>query len=811
LGRANYEVKGLEATNPETVNSEITGCSEATNTGTANSEITGCSEATNTGTANSEIAGSEMTSPGITNPEITGSEMTIPGMTVSKIAESGRIKSEGTNSKMENLKITNSERANSDVTGPARAGSEMTGREKANGSFEPGIRGKSEKADQTSGESESRPVFPKRAVITAGMPYGNKELHLGHIGGVFVHADTFARFLRDRIGRENVIFVSGTDCYGSPILENYRQQADSGSFKGTIEEFVRSNHERQKEVLGEYHISTNLFAASGLGRASEIHREFSVEFIKRLYDNGHLVKLTTAQFYDAEAGVFLNGRQVVGQCPIAGCSSERGYADECSLGHQYMPADLINPRSTITGKKPEMRNVTNWYFRLEGFRKLLAQWVEKLEDDPCSRRFVIKTIREFLEPPVIYVKKDLLGGLDSIKEMLPGYELVEEEGKSSAAMVFENLGDREKACSLLSDHGIRYRTGKTLVPFRLTGNIEWGVPAPCIAGLDDLTIWVWPESLWAPISFTMTYLEMIGKDRADWKKWWCSGDAKVYQFIGEDNVYFYGPAEMAMFMGQQGENPVVDPPEGELQLPELIVNNHLLFLNKKASSSGQIKPPTAKDLLDYYTAEQLRAHFLGLGLGIRSVGFQPKPLNPAANERDSDPVLKEGNLLSNVFNRAVRSCFYTAQKYSDGKIPVRDISSDVVGDARNTILEYERLMYRHEFHLVMALMDTYIRNINKFWSAKMKEADDTGNEELRLQVLAEAFHMVRTAAVLMHPIAPEGTEMIREYLRLGEEFWSWDRIFDPVYSFMDNPEEHKLKFLEPRVDFFGKHPSQISK
>ena len=67
---------------------------------------------------------------------------------------------------------------------------------------------------------KERPVFPKRAIITAGMPYGNKELHFGHIGGVFVHADTYARFLRDRIGKENVIFVSGTDCYGSPILES---------------------------------------------------------------------------------------------------------------------------------------------------------------------------------------------------------------------------------------------------------------------------------------------------------------------------------------------------------------------------------------------------------------------------------------------------------------------------------------------------------------------------------------------------------------------------------------------------------------
>ena len=202
-----------------------------------------------------------------------------------------------------------------------------------------------------------RPTFPKRAVITAGMPYGNKELHLGHIGGVFIHADAYARFLRDRIGKDNVIFVSGTDCYGSPILEYYRQQVEQGIFKGTIEEFVQFNHEKQKEVLKSYNISLNLFGASGLGRPAEIHRQESIDFITTLYESGHLVKLTTSQFYDAELGVFLNGRQVIGQCPIAGCSSERGYADECSLGHQYMPVDLINPKSTLTGKKPEMRNI----------------------------------------------------------------------------------------------------------------------------------------------------------------------------------------------------------------------------------------------------------------------------------------------------------------------------------------------------------------------------------------------------------------------------------------------------------------------
>ena len=87
-------------------------------------------------------------------------------------------------------------------------------------------------------DSSTRPTFPARAVITGGMPYGNKNLHFGHIGGVFVPADFFARVLRDRIGPENVLFVSGTDCYGSPIMEGYRKKVAEEGYEGTITDYV---------------------------------------------------------------------------------------------------------------------------------------------------------------------------------------------------------------------------------------------------------------------------------------------------------------------------------------------------------------------------------------------------------------------------------------------------------------------------------------------------------------------------------------------------------------------------------------------
>ena len=101
-------------------------------------------------------------------------------------------------------------------------------------------------------EKMERPEFPKRAVVTGGMPYGNKTLHFGHVGGMFVHADVFARFLRDRIGKDNVVFVSGTDCYGSPIAEGYRKKVEAEGYKGTIEDYVMENHLAQKKTLDDW-------------------------------------------------------------------------------------------------------------------------------------------------------------------------------------------------------------------------------------------------------------------------------------------------------------------------------------------------------------------------------------------------------------------------------------------------------------------------------------------------------------------------------------------------------------------------------
>ncbi len=667
--------------------------------------------------------------------------------------------------------------------------------------------------------SRKRVEWPARAVVTAGMPYGNKPLHFGHIGGVFVPADAFARFLRDRIGAENVRFVSGTDCFGSPINEGYRKLVEAGEFSGTIADYVLANHERQKATLEAFQVSLDIYEGSGIGHAGDVHQMITDQFIERLHESGHLKLDSTLQFYDAEAGTFLNGRQVQGRCPVQGCKSSQAYADECELGHQYAPADLIAPRSTLTGQVPEMRPVENWYFDLPAFAAFLRGQVAEMEADPEVRPLVPQAIAEFLAPPVIFVKNDQREAYEALAASLPPHELREpEKGKQSFEVEFGTIGERDEARAVLARAGIRFRTGKTLVPFRITGNIEWGVRAPAMDGVEGLTVWCWPESLWAPISFTIAANEERGLPREAWLDFWCSDDARVYQFIGQDNLYFYGVAQPALWEAlRPGGLFGTAADEGRLlRQTRLVANHHVLFGKAKASSSSAVKPPTGEQLLEHYTVEQLRAHFLALGLDQKSVGFSPKPFEAdeakRSDPRVSDPVLKEGALLTNVFNRLARSVLYEAAKTCGGAVPLGTPDAAAVARAHEALAAYERLMHKVELHSVMSLMDEFIRYAQKLWADGIKEAGE--DEAARTDVLRTSAYLLWACALMMHPIVPAGCELIGEYLGFDpQRFFSWDHGFCALDELCDEGEAavgaHGVRELPPRFDFFEKHPSQF--
>ena len=234
---------------------------------------------------------------------------------------------------------------------------------------------------------------------------------------------------------------------------------------------------------------------------------------------------------------------------MQGCKSEKAYADECDLGHQFAPQDLIAPKSTLTGETPEMRPVQNWYFDLPNFREPLCELTGEMEQDAELRPVVWRTVKEFLGAPVIFIKNELEEDYRAVADKLPAHTFREaERGKQSFEIEFACIEDRDVARDVLTEAGVRFRTGKALVPFRISGNVEWGVKVPSMDGVDGLTVWCWPESLWAPISFSAAGSGGAAATCPTCAIGGALPDACVYQFIGQDNLYFYVSGQPALWM-----------------------------------------------------------------------------------------------------------------------------------------------------------------------------------------------------------------------------------------------------------------------
>lgn len=155
----------------------------------------------------------------------------------------------------------------------------------------------------------------------------------------------------------------------------------------------------------------------------------------------------------------------------------------------------------------------------------------------------------------------------------------------------------------------------------------------------------------------------------------------------------------------------------------------------------------------------------------------------------------------------MRSCFYTSEKYTNSVIPSNAVSEEIIELMERSVYDYERNMAQHEFHRVIISLDNVIRKLSKYWSKHMKVADANQDNELRKQVLADMFYGVKVALILLHPIVPSSAENVKDYLNLDDSLWSWDNIFQPIGYHFTNKEDHKIKEIPAKYDFFANHPS----
>ena len=204
----------------------------------------------------------------------------------------------------------------------------------------------------------------KRYTITAALPYTNGPIHIGHLAGVYVPADIYARYLR--LTGNDVAFICGSDEHGVPITIKAKKEGV------TPQDIVDKYHAIIKKSFEDFGVSFDNYSRT----SAKIHHDTAQNFFKTLYDKGEFIEEVTEQLYDEKADQFLADRFVTGTCPK--CSNEEAYGDQCEkCGSSLNATDLINPKSAITGNAPTLKQTKHWFLPLDKHEAFLKEWILK--------------------------------------------------------------------------------------------------------------------------------------------------------------------------------------------------------------------------------------------------------------------------------------------------------------------------------------------------------------------------------------------------------------------------------------------------
>lgn len=202
----------------------------------------------------------------------------------------------------------------------------------------------------------------KRHLITTALPYANGPLHIGHLAGVYVPADIYCRYLRAK--GEEVLMVGGSDEHGVPITIKAKKEGI------TPQDVVDRFHAILKKSFEEFGITYDIYSRT----SSAQHHKTAAEFFTKLYNEKKLVEQVSQQYYDEEAQQFLADRYITGTCPH--CNNEKAYGDQCeACGTSLNATDLINPKSTLSGNAPVLKETKHWYLPLNEYEKWLHEWI----------------------------------------------------------------------------------------------------------------------------------------------------------------------------------------------------------------------------------------------------------------------------------------------------------------------------------------------------------------------------------------------------------------------------------------------------
>lgn len=586
---------------------------------------------------------------------------------------------------------------------------------------------------------------PKKVVVTAGMPYANGPLHLGHLAGAHVPADIYARWMRMLIGAENVLFVNGNDDHGS-TSEVAAVQAGK-----TIREFIDTIHEKQKETLKKYSVQTDVFTGTSRPETYPLHEQYSQDFLRRLFKNGMLEKRITKQWYDPKMNRFLQDRFVRGTCP--NCGNADAYSDECdACGTQFDPSTLQNPRSQLSDAQPELRDTAHWWLDMWKVADPLKAWI-----DTKQKAWRAAVVQEVSNTVLIGCRfeNQFEAQYKEIKETLPKHKSRYVAGKKVECL-FDNKADLATAQSVLEAAGIPSQATDKWGYRPITRDVSWGIPVPAELDPDmkGKTLYVWPDSLIAPIIFTQVALEQSGRSKEQYKDFWCDPEATVVQFLGQDNVFFYVIMQGSMWLGHK-ENPLQLPQKGDLQMTEILSCYHLMVNGEKMSKSkGNFY--TGDQLLEMgYSPDQVRYFLALLSLPVKASNF------------DFEHFAERNKFLAGPMNAALEKPISACHSKFNGRVPEGKLIGKAEAETLKIVQLYLRCMQKGDYAILLGQLENYARQINSLFT-QYKPHDDRAPETERKDALYTCFYVLKNLMIMLAPFVPETMNELRKSLNLPE-------------------------------------------
>jgi methionyl-tRNA synthetase len=568
-----------------------------------------------------------------------------------------------------------------------------------------------------------------------------------------------ARFLGLLIGRENVLFVSGTDEHGSA------SEAAALARGLTIRELVDRAHEEQRSTLERYAIGLDIFSGTSRPECLPLHTERCQAMIRKLHENGLLEKRTSLQWYDPEVQRFLPDRFVRGKCPNPKCDNLDAYSDECErCGHQYDPSEMKNPRSTISLASPVLRETVHFWLDMWSVAEVLREWLESKEK--TWRKPMLLDVLDRVRPSLRLAAADE-ERYKQLKASLPKHKSKYAQGKQ-VVLQFGNRADLESGRALLGEAGIETELANEWAYRSISRDISWGVPLPAIdPELAGKTLYVWPDSLIAPISFSEVALLDKGRGRDEVADFWRDPDTTIRQFLGQDNVFFYTLMQGAMWLGTQ-EDPHVLPRRGDLQLTDVFGCFHLLVGGEKMSkSTGNVY--TGDQLLDDkgYAPDQIRYYLALLGLGDKPSDFDFQKLD------------ERNKFLAGPMNAAFERPISAAHSKFEGKVPAGVLLEKPVSDTLRLVQRYLRSMDRADYPNLLFEIENYARTVNSLFT-QYKPHDDRHPVESRSNALFTCFYVLKNLMIMLYPFVPGTMDRLRQSLRLPPEVFSIDELGKPM-------------------------------